>query len=86
MIEYRGYIGHFAFDETENIFYGKVANTYSLITFQGKSVKNTQLAFRDSIDDYINWCKRVKRDPRKIRGPIRKTLTILSPCTIISTI
>jgi len=66
MIEYRGYIGHFSFDENTNLFYGKVANTNDLITFQGKSLNETKQAFRDSIDEYIAWCKRFRKEKSKV--------------------
>lgn len=65
MITYRGYTGHFAFDEIKNIFFGKVANTHDFITFQGKSVKETKQAFRDAIDDHIEWCKKHGKAPEK---------------------
>lgn len=66
MIEYKGYIGHFAFDETKNIFYGKVANIHDLITFQGKSVKETQHAFRDAIDEHIEWRKKYRKNAENL--------------------
>ena len=65
MIEYRGYIGHFAFDEKKNIFYGRLANTHDVITFQGKSVKETKQAFRDAVNDHIEWCKKHGKTPEK---------------------
>lgn len=66
MIEYKGYIGHFFFDEKTNLFYGKVANTHDLITFQGKSVNETHLAFQDAVNDYIDWCKKHRSNHEKI--------------------
>lgn len=65
MITYRGYIGHFFFDENTKLFVGKVANIHELITFQGKSVKETKEAFRDSVNEYINWCKKHGKVPIK---------------------
>ena len=55
MIEYKGYVGFFTFDEKENIFQGKVSNIQDFITFQGKSVETTKQAFKDAINDYIEW-------------------------------
>lgn len=63
MIEYKGYIGHFAFDEEKMMFHGKVLNTHYLITFQGKSVESTNHAFRDAINEYIDWCKKNGKMP-----------------------
>jgi len=62
MIEYKGYIGHFTFDEKANLFHGKVSNTHDLITFQGKSVKEMHLSFQDAVNDYIEWRKKFKKE------------------------
>lgn len=57
-VEHRGYIGHFTFDEKNNIFYGRVANIHNVITFQGKSIKKAKQAFRDAINEHLEWCKK----------------------------
>ena len=38
MIEHKGYIGHFFFDEKTNSFQGHVANTHDVITYAKKSI------------------------------------------------
>jgi predicted HicB family RNase H-like nuclease len=58
MIEYKGYVGVFEFDEKTNLFIGKVSNAHHLITFQGKSLESTKQAFKDAICEYIEWCKK----------------------------
>lgn len=58
MIKYKGFIGHFFFDEKTNLFQGNVANSHDLITFQGNSITKTQQAFQDAVDEYIEWCKK----------------------------
>jgi predicted HicB family RNase H-like nuclease len=65
MIEYRSYIGHFIFDEKKNIFYGRVTNTRDVITFQGKSIKETKQNFRDAINEHLDWCKKHGKIPEK---------------------
>ncbi|MDI9634444.1 hypothetical protein QM565_01375 [Geitlerinema splendidum] len=42
MIEYKGYVGWFEFDERSSLFLGKVVNIDTLVTFQGKSIKKSQ--------------------------------------------
>jgi predicted HicB family RNase H-like nuclease len=72
MIEYKGYRAHFDFDEKTNLFYGKVSTTSYPLTFQGKSVKEASQAFRDSIDEYLEWCKKYGEKPGKpIHDPIK---------------
>ena len=65
MIDYKGYIGWFKFDEKTNFFQGRVSNVQSLITFQGKSVETTKQAFQDAINEYIDWCKKHGKEIEK---------------------
>lgn len=65
MIEYKGYIGEVNFDSDARIFNGDVINTRDVITFQGNSVEELENAFKDSIDDYISWCKEEGVSPEK---------------------
>lgn len=57
MMEYKGYIGVVEFDDEASIFHGDVVNTRDVITFQGKSVAEITKAFRESVDDYLQFCK-----------------------------
>jgi predicted HicB family RNase H-like nuclease len=65
MIEYKGYIGHFFFDEKTNIFQGHVANIHVVITFQGTSVASTRKAFQDAVNEYIEWHKKYGKESNK---------------------
>ena len=65
MIEYKGFIGHFKFEESKCMFYGCVANTHHVITFQGKSVKETERNFRSAIDEQLAWRKKYGKKPEK---------------------
>ena len=71
MIEHRGFIGHFVFDDQSNLFIGRVVNTNDLITFQGNSVSDVKEAFRDAVEDYINWCKKYRNVPAEIENSER---------------
>jgi predicted HicB family RNase H-like nuclease len=65
MIEYKGYCGNVEFDDEAGIFHGEVINTRDVITFQGESVSELQQAFRDSIDDYLEFCQERGESPEK---------------------
>lgn len=65
MIEYKGYFGEALFDDEAGIFHGEVLNTKDVITFQGKSVVELRQAFKDSIDDYLEFCKERGEKPDK---------------------
>ena len=65
MMEYKGYIGIVEYDAQAKIFHGDVINTRDVITFQGTTVKEIERGFKESIDDYIEWCKDEGEEPEK---------------------
>ncbi len=65
MMKYKGYIGNVVYDDEAKIFHGDVINTRDVITFQGTTVEEIETAFKDSIDDYLNWCKDEGEEPEK---------------------
>jgi predicted HicB family RNase H-like nuclease len=65
MMEYQGYIGKIEFDEEAGVIHGEVINTRDVITFQGDSVAEVKQAFKDSVDDYLEFCKARGETPDK---------------------
>lgn len=65
MMEYKSYIGKVEFDAEAGIFHGEVINTRDVITFQGQSVTELTEAFRESVDDYLEFCKLRGETPEK---------------------
>ncbi len=65
MLSYRGYSGQINYDDEAKIFHGEVIDTRDVITFQGTSVDEIELAFRESIDDYLEFCKERGEQPDK---------------------
>jgi hypothetical protein len=56
MMEYKGYFGSVTFDAENDVFHGEVIGIRDVITFQGKSVAELCKAFRDSVNDYLEFC------------------------------
>ena len=65
MLQYKGYAGHVEFDDETGIFHGEVLDLRDVITFQGKSVEEIERAFRESIDDYLEFCEERHEEPDK---------------------
>jgi len=55
MMQYKGYSGRVEFDDEADIFHGEVIGLRDVITFQGKTVDEIKQAFRDSVDDYLDF-------------------------------
>jgi len=65
MMEYKGYIGKVEIDDEAGILHGEVINIRDVITFEGASVDEIQQAFRESIDDYLEFCTQRGESPEK---------------------
>jgi predicted HicB family RNase H-like nuclease len=65
MMEYKGYIGIVEFDADAKLFHGEVINTRDVITFQGTTVEEIETEFKNSVNDYLNWCLQEGAEPEK---------------------
>ena len=63
MMKYKGYTGKAEYDDEAEVFYGEVIGLRDVVTFKGTSVKELQKSFRESIDDYLDFCKRMNKSP-----------------------
>ena len=43
------------------LFHGEVIDLRDVVTFQGRSVEELEEAFRDSVDDYLQFCEEPDR-------------------------
>jgi len=69
MIEYRGYNGVFEFDPSIDAFHGRVIGLQDVVTFQGRSLDELRGAMEDSVEDYLELCAEVGKEPeRPYRG------------------
>ncbi len=65
MMEYKGYIGKTEIDDEAGILHGEVINIRDVITFEGTSVDEIQKAFRELVDDYLEFCAQRGESPEK---------------------
>lgn len=72
MMEYKGYIGHVEFDDEADILHGEVINIRDVVTFQATSVKEVHKAFRESVDDYLEFCLSRDESPDKPFSELRQ--------------
>ncbi len=63
MLRHKGYVGHAEFDDEAGLYHGEVLDLKDVVTFQGKSVDELEEAFRDSVDDYLDFCNDRGEEP-----------------------
>ena len=56
-MEYKGYLGSVEFSEEEAVFFGKIMNIRSLISYEGKNVMEISGQFREAVDEYSSICE-----------------------------
>jgi predicted HicB family RNase H-like nuclease len=64
-LTYKGYFGTVNFNSDDEVFYGKIFGISDLVNFEGSSVKELKESFEESIDDYLETCKSIGKQPNK---------------------
>jgi predicted HicB family RNase H-like nuclease len=65
ILEYKSYYGSVQFSSEDEVFYGKLLGIDDLVTFEGGSVRELKKAFHEAVDDYLETCAEVGKDPDK---------------------
>ncbi|MEJ8306344.1 type II toxin-antitoxin system HicB family antitoxin [Saccharibacillus sacchari] len=58
-------MGHAEFDNEARILHGEIVNIRDTVTFQASSADELEKAFRDSVDDYLEFCEEEGEEPNK---------------------
>ena len=64
-MKYKNYEAAVDFDDDLEMFHGSVVNTRDVITFYGKSVAELKREFKNSVDDYLDFCRMRNEEPDK---------------------
>ena len=63
MMEYKGYKAAVEYDPDDEAFHGVVVNIEDTVHFQATTVRGLKKAFRDSLEDYLEWCQKQGKTP-----------------------
>ncbi len=64
-MSYKGYSARIEFVADDEIFAGRIAGIRDVIGFHADNVADLKTAFREAVDDYVETCGRVGKDPHK---------------------
>lgn len=65
ILEYKGYHTKIEFDTETFILYGKIEGINDLIDFESDNAKTIETEFHNAVDDYLEFCKEVGKEPEK---------------------
>ncbi len=64
-ITYKDYYGSVKYSAEDKVFWGKLEFINDLVTFEAVTVDDLEKAFQESVNDYIETCKQIGREPQK---------------------
>jgi predicted HicB family RNase H-like nuclease len=65
VLKYKGYHGSTEYSLEDDCLHGRLLGITDMITYEGNSVKEIKIAFKDSVDNYLAFCKEQGKEPNK---------------------
>lgn len=65
MMEYNGYHATIEYEAEDNLFVGEVFGIADSLSFHGTSIEELEAMFHQSIDNYLEMCKSIGKEPNK---------------------
>ncbi|MCU1721406.1 MULTISPECIES: type II toxin-antitoxin system HicB family antitoxin [unclassified Pseudomonas] len=65
VMTYKGYSARIEYSDEDQLLVGHVAGIRDVIGFHGESVSELRTAFEEAVDDYLQTCARLGREPQK---------------------
>ena len=58
-LKHKGYVGSVNIGLEDNCLHGKIKFINDLVTFEGNTIEEIKVAFIESVEDYIETCKKL---------------------------
>ena len=68
MMAYRGYTARIEYDDEDGIFFGHLAGIRDGVGFHADNVADLKAAFHEAVDDYIEACAKIGKEPQRASG------------------
>ena len=66
IMKYKGYWAEISYSDEDECFCGKIEGLKNdLISFEGETVKELKKDFKDAINNYLETCKELNKEPEK---------------------
>ena len=69
-LRYKGYEGTAEMDLDRGVCHGRILHIDDLVTYQAATVKDLRSEFEAAVDDYLETCKALGRQPKRPYGGI----------------
>ena len=65
LLTYKGFYGSARYSAADEVFYGKLEGIDDLVNYEGSSVRELIKAFHEAVEDYLETCKKIGKEPNK---------------------
>lgn len=65
VMTHKGFAARIEFDAEDEIFVGHIAGLADVVGFHARTVSELKAAFHDAVDNYVETCRRLGREPHK---------------------
>ena len=62
---YKGFAARVEYDDDDGIFFGRIAGIRDGVGFHAETVAGLREAFKDAVDDYVETCRKIGKEPQK---------------------
>jgi len=66
ILKYKNYVGIVEYSAEDSILYGKIIGINDLVSYQGTSVSELKTSFENAVDDYLELCLEIGKEPNKM--------------------
>lgn len=65
LLNYKNYTGSVEYSAEDEIFHGKIEFITDTVLYEGVSVEELKRNFHEAVDDYIEACEEIGKEPQK---------------------
>lgn len=65
ILQYKGFWTKINYEEETSTFWGKLEDIEDLVSFESDTIEGLKKEFRDSVDEHIEECEIIGKDPYK---------------------
>ena len=65
ILQYNNFYASVHFSADDEVFHGKILGINDLVSFEGASVKELKQAFQEAVEDYLETCGLIGKEPEK---------------------
>jgi len=71
VLDYKGYYATVHYSASDDVFFGKILGINDLISFDGASVNELKKSFKGAVEDYLETCMELGKEPEKTTDPMQ---------------